>query len=360
MKKLLAMGAGIFMSVLVFVPIMEAADRNDYDLLSTDPATGLYRYRANSSFKTVGDCYENTVDINNLGFHGPPVSREKGEDVFRIVVIGSSYASAIQVPIKDMYSTLLQEKLNADLRRASAYEVIPIALGQNRTLLNMFYYLNYGAALKPDVVVTIESDYELVTQNSIDIPTFDAQGALVLETPKSGESALVAFIRSISRHAKLLVNLYNRFLVLKSSVSSFLADPFSSAVATASPADAPSTEDAMQAEQARWQMKEKILSAYAKQVMRDGAQFVFASWTGRWVATSTALELPRHLKDISARNDFSYVDLAPAFRAAELSSGRQGRYECDYHWNPDGNRYIANALFNYLTSHPELLSRPSP
>ena len=360
MKKLLAIGAGIFVSALVFVPIMEAADRNDYDLLVTDPATGLYRYKTNSSFKTVGNCYKNTVEINNLGFHGPPVSIEKPKDTFRIVVIGSSYASAIQVPIRDLYSTLLQEKLNVDPRKAYTYEVIPIALGQNRTLLNMFYYLNYGAALKPDVVITIESDYELVTQNAIDIPVFDAQGDIVLETPKSGESAPVAFIRSISRHAKLLVNLYNRFLVLKSSVSSFLADPFSSAVATASPADAPSTEDAMQAEQARWQMKEKILSAYAKQVMRDGAQFVFASWTGRWVATSTALELPRHLKDISARNDFSYVDLAPAFRAAELSSGRQGRYECDYHWNPDGNRYIADALFNYLTSHPELLSRPSP
>jgi len=242
MKKLLAIGAGIFVSALVFVPIMEAADRNDYDLLVTDPATGLYRYKTNSSFKTVGNCYKNTVEINNLGFHGPPVSIEKPKDTFRIVVIGSSYASAIQVPIRDLYSTLLQEKLNVDPRKAYTYEVIPIALGQNRTLLNMFYYLNYGAALKPDVVITIESDYELVTQNAIDIPVFDAQGDIVLETPKSGESAPVAFIRSISRHAKLLVNLYNRFLVLKSSVSSFLSDPFSSTAATAPPADAPAVQ----------------------------------------------------------------------------------------------------------------------
>ena len=42
MKKLLAIGAGIFVSALVFVPIMEAADRNDYDLLVTDPATVLF------------------------------------------------------------------------------------------------------------------------------------------------------------------------------------------------------------------------------------------------------------------------------------------------------------------------------
>ncbi len=357
MKKFLAVSAGVVVSAFLFVPIMEVADRNDYNLLSTDPATGLYRYRPNSSFKTAGDCYTNTVEINNLGFHGLPVEPEKGKDVFRIVVTGSSYASAIQVPVQEMYSTLLQDKLNADSRKGYTYEVIPIALGQNRTLLDMFYYLKYGAALDPDLVITIESDYELVTQNAIDTPVFDAQGDIVLETPKSGEGAAVAFIRGVSRHSKFLVNLYNRSLVFKSSLQSFLSDPFSSAMVPVSSGDSPKTEDAAREEQTRWEMKEKILNAYAGYVARDGARFVFASWTGLQVATSTAEELPRHMKDISVRNNFYYADLVPVSRAEEASSGKAGRYPCDYHWNSDGNRHIADALYAYLSAHPALLSR---
>jgi hypothetical protein len=360
MKKFLAISAGICASLFLFALSMEVVDRNDYNLLSTDPATGLYRYAPDSSFNTAGDCYENKVEINNLGFHGPPVSVEKPKDAFRIVVIGSSYAAALQVPVSDMYSTLLEEKLNADPRRKYTYEVIPVALDQNRTLLDMFYYLNYGAALKPDVVINIESDYELTVHNSVDIPAFDAQGNIVLQTPKSGESPRVAFVRAISRHSKFLVNLYNRFLLLKSSFSSFLSAPFSSTAVSAPAADAAGAGDAARAEQALWQMQEKILNTYAQLVKKDGAHFVFASWTGSWVATSTAEQFPRHMDGISARGNFQYADLAPAYRAEEVASGREGVYPCNPHWNQDGNRYAADALFGYLTAHPALLSRPSP
>ncbi|MDP2665466.1 MAG: hypothetical protein Q8P23_02350 [bacterium] len=357
LKPYLAICAGIFVSALLFVPIMEWADTNDYNLFITDPVTGLARYKPNSSFTTAGDCYENTVEISNLGFHGPPVSIEKKKDVFRIVIIGSSYASAIQVPIRDMYSTLLQEKLNAIPHRSYTYEVIPIALGMNRTLLDMFYYLKYGSALKPDIVINIESDYELVAQNAIDTPTFDAQGDIVLQTPKSGESPMVAFLRSVSRHSKFLVNLYNRALIFKSALGSFFASPFSSAIVPIPVTGDERTEEAQQEEDARWQNKEKIVSTYAKLVAEDDARFVFASWTGSWVATSTAKEFPRHMKDIAARNDFYYADLVPVSIASEAVSGRNGKFQCDYHWNQDGNRYAADALYGYLTKHPALLSR---
>ena len=47
--------------------------------------------------------------MNNLGFHGPPVQLEKGKEVFRIVIVGSSYVSAIQVPVRDMHSTCFKK-----------------------------------------------------------------------------------------------------------------------------------------------------------------------------------------------------------------------------------------------------------
>lgn len=357
LKQYLTIGAGMVVSALLFVPIVEITDPNDYNLLSTDPATGLARYKPNSSFITAGDCYENTVEVNNLGFHGSPVQLEKGNNVFRIVILGSSLASAIQVPVQDMYSTFLQEKLNANPNRAYTYEVIPIALGMNRTLLDMFYYLNYGSTLTPDLVITIESDYELMAQNAIDTPVLDAQGNILLQTPKSGENSKVAYLRALSRHSKFLVNLYNRLLVFKSSLDSFLSAPFSSNAISVPTTGDVAREETVRAEQARWQVKEKILSTFADHVAKDGARFVFASWTGSLAATSTAQEFSRHMPEIARRNNFSYVDLVPASRATEAVSGRPSHYPCDYHWNPDGNRYAAEALFSYLSTHPALLTR---
>lgn len=360
MKQYLIIVAGILVSALLFVPVMEFVDANDYNILSADPATGLYRYIQNSSFRTAGDCYENTVLVNNLGFHGPYVSPKKEKNTFRIILIGSSYVSEIQVSVEHMFATLLEEKLNASPNRSYTYEVIPIAIGgQSKMLLDIFYYLKYGSVLKPDLVIDIESGNELIDENTIDTFVLDAQGNIVVQTPKGSESKTVAFVRTVSRNSKFLVNLYNRFLVFKSNLDSFFSAPFASTAPPVPLSDSAMAEKHAQAEQALWQSKEKMLSIFAKYVAKDSAQFLYASWSGSWVATSTSAEFPQYGQKIAERNNFSYVDLVPVFQSEEAASGRQGTYTCDAHWNIEGNRYIADAFFLYLTAHPVLLSRKS-
>ncbi len=359
LKQYLTIIAGIFVSALLFVPIMEAVDSNDYNLLSTDTETGLYRYKPNSSFKTSGDCYENIVEVNNLGFHGAQVSQLKEKDTFRIVVVGSSYVSAIQVPVDDMFSTILENRLNADSYRKYSYEVIPIAIGgQSRMLLDIFYYLKYGASLKPDLIINIESDQELIDEHDINTSVLDERGNVIAVTPKGDESSGVALARSISRHSKLLVNLYNRVLVFKSNLNSYLSEPFATSVQTTVPVENSATEaESALAEKELWQKKEKMLNIFAEQVYKDGAKFVYASWTGPWTKTSIALEFPKHGAEIAEKNNFPYVDITPAFRAKEIGSGKSGTYLCDIHWNADGNEYVADALFSYLTSNKDLFMR---
>jgi len=357
-RQYLTIAAGILVSALLFVPIIEFTDANDYNILSADPATGLYRYIPNSSFRTVGDCYENTVTVNNLGFHGPPVFTEKGNNTFRIILIGSSYVSAIQVPVDQMFATLLEDKLNASPNRSYTYEVVPIAIGgHSKMLLDIFYYLKYGSVLKSDLVIDIESGNELIDERTIDTSVLDAQGNIVAQTPKSSESKTIALVRTASRNSKFLVNLYNRFLVFKSNLNLFLSAPFASTAPPVPISDSALEEQQTQAEQALWQSKEKMLSIFARLVAKDGAQFLYASWTSSWVATSTSTQFPKYGQKIAERNNFPYVDLAPAFWSAEKASGRPGVYRCDAHWNDEGNRYIADAFFLYLTAHPALLSK---
>jgi hypothetical protein len=228
----------------------------------------------------------------------------------------------------------------------------------------MFYYLNYGATLSPDLVITTESDYELIAQNPVDTPTFDAAGNILLQTPKSGESRSVAWWRSISRHSKLLVNLYNRLRLLNSAWEEFRATPFvpavgSQALQTAS-VGTPTSDVGANVEDERWQTKEKILGTFAQKVEADGAHFLLTSWTGSWVDSATAAEIPAQMQDIARRGHFSYTNLVPAFTEAEATTGISGIFACDWHWNTAGNRYVADALYRYLKAHPKFLSTYTP
>jgi hypothetical protein len=165
--------AGVFLSLLVFVPIIHITDPNGYNILHIDSHSGLPLYNPGEKVTLLTGCFENVAVMNNYGFHGPPVSVEKAKDVFRIVIIGSSYIEARQVQVADMLSTQLEQLLNADPHREYTYEVIPLGFNGNSTFLTALYYKYYGSALKPDLVIDVESGYELLQH--VDTPPYDAQ-----------------------------------------------------------------------------------------------------------------------------------------------------------------------------------------
>lgn len=167
--------------------------------------------------------------MNNYGFHGPPVTVEKPQGVFRIVVIGSSYVEARQVTIADMFSTHLEQLLNADPNRTHTYEVIPLGFNGNS-----MYYKYYGSLLTLDLVIDIESGYELL--QNLDTPPLDPEGNAILEAPKKEESIVGGSVRELLRHSKLLVDLYSRFLIFKNASLTFLEAPLFFMVSSSTPA----------------------------------------------------------------------------------------------------------------------------
>jgi hypothetical protein len=338
----------------VFAVVIQITDTADYRIMHIDPASGLPIYTANSSFVTATACFENTVQINNIGFHGPFVPLEKGKDVFRILVIGSSYIEARQVPVVEMYSTLLQNRLNTDPNRTYTYEVIPMGVNTNRLLTSALYYVKYGSALHPDLVIAFESQYEL--ENLFGTPSTDAQGNILLQMPKARiQNPTEAFLRDQLHQFKLLVNIYNRYLVFRDDVASFFAHPFPFIPQSVT---APSAAELAAQDATRWQEQRAVLRALAVRVHSDQAQLLVASWLMPGASTSTMEEFPINLAGIAARNDIFYTNLAPAFSAEEAASGTPAiRMSCDMHWTPAGHQYMADAFYQYLSSHPTLLER---
>ena len=353
LKTIVLVCLGIALSLLAFAPVIEITDPNGYKIMSVDPVSGLPLYIPNSSVTLLTGCFKNSAVINNIGFHGPDVAAEKGKNVFRIVILGSSFVEARQVQVADMFSTLLEQKLNADPKRAYIYEVIPLGFNGNGTFQSTLYYKYYGSPLKPDLVIAIETGFELYRHP--DNPPLDGQGKVILEAPKTHDSAEAAFLRALLRNSKLLVNLYSRSLMLKDASLAFIQRPFFFIQAPAPEAK----PDKAQAEQSRWNLKEKVIDALLGQTKADHAQFLYAAFAGREEPTSTIEEISRHMEGMALQKGFEYDNLVPSVFAAEEATGKPAALlPCDGHWSKDGHQFVSSALFEYLSRHPALLGRP--
>jgi hypothetical protein len=350
-KKLLLAAVGIVLACAAFLLIVQITDVNSYDINIVDPKTGLDTYKPNTSYAVQGSCFENIAKINNLGFHGPDVMPEKKEGIFRILVVGSSYAEARQVPVEEMYSSILEDKLNTMPNKKFTYEVIPLGVNGNGTVLNTLYYLKYGKALSPDLVIDIESEFELLDKT--DASALGEDGSISLEVPVRSGSAAHELFRETMRHSKMAVNLYNRYLVLTGALRSMFNSPLSLIPGHASNLQAP--PDTPQIRTPDWELKQKLIDTLASTVKEGGSRFILASWMSDSAPQDIVKEYPGRMSENSKEQGFAYVDLLPEVKKLEAAEGKATSLSCDAHWSKEGNHHIAEALFVYLSGHPALL-----
>jgi hypothetical protein len=352
-KKTIFIGLGLGLSLLIFAPVIQVTDSNKYNVTIIDPASGLSMYKPHSVVPLLTGCFENYAVINNYGFHGPTVKLEKKASVYRIVVVGSSYVEARQVLVEDLFTTYLERSLNDKIHNGFRYEVIPLGVNGNGTFLSTLYYKYYGSPLKPDLVIDIESGYELYRY--FNPPSFNNEGEVVLEvTNKIEDNVYVAFARALLRNSKLLVNLYSRFLVFREASVAFINRPL-----FFFPESKPTYQkDIVGEEESRWELKEKLIHALAQEAKEDGAQFLYAAYAGREEPDTTIEEISRHMEKIAPKWNFKYANLVPSVRAAEESTGKPAAFlPCDGHWSKDGHKFVADALFEYLSKTPSLLRK---
>jgi hypothetical protein len=358
MRTVLSIGIGVVLSLLLFGVLVQITDNNDYELTHIDPTTGLALYTQNGSFKVLEGCFENTVKINNLGFHGRDVSPEKEKDVYRIVILGSSFIEARQVGVEQMFASVLQDKLNATPNKKYQYEVIPIAINGNKPIHDALYYLYYGRPLKPDLVINFQTQWELT---HFDGPnpeaSLDAQGNALLKVPPASDTtSKKSSIERFLRKSKLVVNLYNRYLLLKGNMLDYLKHPlfFTRAQTTVQTVDELAAE-----ERTHWKQLDASDLAFAHLVAQDHAKFLFATaYAPEPNPTISPKELYAHANTIATQAHVPYVDMQPRMDALEAATGKPATLlPCEGHWSAQGNEYAAESMLEYLTAHPELTTR---
>jgi len=350
----ISIGLGILAACMVAEAVLRFTDVNDYVVLPVDKASGLSIHASDSSYEISRPCLENTVTDNNLGFHGPPVSAEKGKNVFRIVVSGGSFVEAEQVPVSEMFTTLLERKLNADPRRASDYEVIPLGFSGNGTFLDTLYFERFGESLKPDLVILLETEYE----SAHDDPRFTADGRvdLSLPVPSPSRSPSMDKFRNIYHHSKLIMNvferLYSRYTELKQEMSDDLAR-----MASFTDSASDSATSSVSKDQGVWDMGAKLMDSLVGTVSSVHARFLLATWAIPGTPTLTTQELRDQSQRSADRDHFPYLDLSPSIADQYARKGASPVWSCDNHWSQAGHEYAAESLYEYLKQNPKFLSK---
>lgn len=129
----------------LFYPIPFSGEGNIFFI--PDPYTG-YRLKPNN----VCFSYNNIPTIvNSKGHRDHEVTFEKGDNIFRILVLGDSFTVGHNVPQETTYPQILEGFLNKQSNKK--YEVVNTGVGGWEPFQYAQYYFHYGKQLNPDLIL---------------------------------------------------------------------------------------------------------------------------------------------------------------------------------------------------------------
>ncbi len=147
--------------VLVVVELAIRAARPELDVPHLRVhAAGYYTWYPNARFT-----YRNLpnveppsaeVRVNARGLRGPELPPAKPPGERRVLVLGDSYTAAVQLPENEIFTTLLENALNA-ARPAERHRVLNAGVNGAGSGHEVLYYEHEATALAPDVVVLVYS-----------------------------------------------------------------------------------------------------------------------------------------------------------------------------------------------------------
>ena len=151
---LLKIALFMFSIVFAFI-IMEVYLR----LIIPSSNASLFQYTNDTKrFKVMKSNYTGVVygvpfQTNNLGFRDNKTEvLEKGEDEYRIIVLGDSFTAAAGVPFEDIYTQVLEKSLNIKTSSKNI-EVINLAVGGYNIIEYNHVLQEIGLNLNPDYVI---------------------------------------------------------------------------------------------------------------------------------------------------------------------------------------------------------------
>lgn len=366
-------------------------------IYALDKNTGLSILKPNSTFYWIKECLKNKVKTNSLGFHSKEYNQNKEKDVFRIIILGDSYVEAVQVPLEKTFFYLLEKKLNTLAYKKYKYEVIPFGHSGNGSFLNYLYFKKYGIVYKPDLVINAfltGNDFrddskeltEKYSQQTGDIiafqkpfPFYNEKGEIVFDISNNvyQESKVMVLVKKVAKKSVLIVFLRHKYKEIRSNIfSKKIMNRELNGKIPSKEIDVIPVDNQVYlinyplAWNNIWQTEKKVLRKFNEAVKEIKAKFLLISLADLFRLYPLDLKgiykdknkfdfdkPEKLLQQIAERNQFPYFALMPIFQERVIKDKRPISFFCDGHWNELGHQWAAEAIFDYLQNHPELLNQ---
>ena len=364
----------IFVTIFIGLAVAEAYfvffnPQGATDFFKTDEYVGMIHKPNMEGIYSTRE-YSTPIKINSAGFRDNERTLNKDPNVTRIAVLGDSFVEAFQVTLDKSFPHILEEELNNN-SEGKKYEVLNFGVSSFGTAQEYLMLKHYAMNYHPDIVILAfltandvsDNGYKLQKNHNNNVPYFilDSSNKLVQISSEnrniSNSSAnLAAFLRVFKsalgsifpNTANFLVNFYNRKYVFtyKDALNVY--------------SDNYSEEDWQDA----WNVTKALILETKNFSEVNGARFVLVSLAnniqvnpGWWNETVKKYpemadwnpEKPdKILEDFSSKNNISYIRLLPYFKDYYNRTGRNLYFYSDGHWNEEGQRLAAEAIYENL------------
>lgn len=334
--------------------------------------------------------YSHPIRFNAQGMYDTDHPLEKADNVFRILWMGDSFAQALQVDETQTAHQQLENLLNEQLGSPDrAFEVISTGVIGWSTGQELVYYREQGRLYRPDLVVllffigndvndnlpghalTIDgfncfAPYFPVCNGKLDpqpwayIPGLDpAWGSC-----SPARKWLAAGLGPVQRNSYLFARIEPLLLSLKKrrSYGQGFGLPFAALYL------------AQESEEVRygWQVTDGLLAQFNRETRADGAKFAVAMVGPRevvWLSQLTPAQLQTFYQSspifvdagINRPNEalatflesqnIPVLDLQQPMIDYIAATGAQLYLPIDRHWTVDGNRLVAELMFDWLAQN---------
>lgn len=328
--------------------------------------------------------YSVVYSTNSIGFRDREHTIDKNSNVFRIVVLGDSYAQALQVPFEQSFPYLLEQKLNSNANIQKEIEIINLGwsgFGTDQEYLTLKYI---GLEYNPDLVILafltgndlrsnyaeFENKYKHVYQNgniSSNLKPFfviNETGELE-ELPFQPER--IAGIGKDNFIYKIVLK-FRSPVYFYSKIKNFQRQKVSTEYkVNGVPIELYVYAHDYSADwQEAWNITKALIVKIDEESEENGAHLLLVSLTNRnqvhneyWQETLETypkmknmewdLEKPEKiLTNFSAENNITYLQLLPPFREHVNRTNEKVHGHYDGHWNANGHKLAAELIHDKL------------
>lgn len=333
------------------------------------------------------DEYKVFEKLNSKGIRGPEFSYNKEAGVYRILVLGDSFAEGYMVPLESRFSEVMERELTGE---GTSVQVINMGTGGYSTDQELLRFESEGCKYHPDIVVLmfysndvwynaqdrswcgLKPMFKIETSElrltNVPVPRLNESGDTVIDRERSRFSELMKWPRENLRFYTLVTRgmksmHWSRSIATKlGMIYGGIPEYFMIWRRERSP----------EVHQA-WNITEAILLRLRESIERSGGDLIVfyvpdnaLIYAQSWVAMKRMYgisdrdwsieQVGRDLERVCRQHAIPFIDPTNRFKevASELrSSDERLYYKKDVHWNVNGHRLAGEILAEYIKEYWE-------